>query len=826
MKLRGRVLFSIALAWGILFIITFAGAYAFLLKNFVDLERSEVIDTLSSAEQTLNQFHHSVGTLTSDWAHWNDAYDWLKGKRNGFVDNNLKVESIATVKVNFLAYYFMNGKPAFETAVDLDKVKTIPLPAGLKTYLTPRSAFMHHPEVTESTTGYLDLPEGIMMVSSAAVLKTDNSGPPVGTMIAGRFIRQEIIDKIASTINNKVKLYARDQFLQNPDLMAVVKQVQQSQDHSLVSAVNEKLINGFTIIKDIHGETIGLLEVTMPRLIYQHGLEAMGYFLGTFLILGLLLTGFLWWLLHILVLKRLETLNKQIVAISNKQELSHRVDATGKDEISSVANKVNEMLSIIQVSQEDLEHRVEERTAELQSANIQLTHEIDARKIVEKELLESKESLAVLAHYDSLTGLPNRVLFNDTLNKILKNTDRRKKMAVIFMDLDRFKNINDALGHGIGDAVLKQCAERFKGFLRPEDLLARLGGDEFIALIQNTANDQLMPIAETLLEAFKTPVVIGQREFFITTSIGISIYPDDGTTLEELEKNADMAMYKAKKSGGGAYQFYSAEMNTYAQNLIETETSLRKAINNQEFVVFYQPKYELLTRTIVGVEALIRWNHPTKGLVFPLDFIKLAEETGLILQIGEWVLREACQQAKSWQIKGYKPISVAVNLSAVQFRNLDLVQMTSNILKETGLAPEYLELEVTESAVLQNVQAAIDKMNEIKALGVKISLDDFGTGYTSLGYLKKFPIDVLKIDQTFVKGIPESHEDSSIFNAINALAHDLGMKVVAEGVETIEQLDYLTEAGCDMVQGYFFSRPVPEKKLLSLLDEEKRNAQE
>jgi diguanylate cyclase (GGDEF)-like protein len=492
------------------------------------------------------------------------------------------------------------------------------------------------------------------------------------------------------------------------------------------------------------------------------------------------------------------------------------VDETGSDELSSVSSRINHMMSIIEASHLKLEHRVKERTHELQKTNIQLQQEIAERKIVEKELIIHKEHLVRLAHYDSLTSLPNRVFFNEMLNKTLNQAKRQGKMlAILFIDLDRFKNINDALGHPIGDRVLKEVANRFSTVLRAGDVLARLGGDEFILLLNDIEQPKFAsPVAEKILHLCAQPIKVDTHEFFITTSIGICVYPGDGDSLEDLLKNADMAMYKAKRAGGGIFQYYTKEMNLEAHEHIKLEASLRKAIKNNEFILHYQPKLNLSDGNMMGVEALIRWESPELGMVSPAKFIPLAEETGLIMQIGEWALREACRANKSWQNQGYKPISTAVNLSPKQFRHQDIAQLVKTILQETDLAPEYLELEITETAVMDNVDAAINRLNDISKMGVKITIDDFGTGYTSISYLKQFPVSVLKIDQSFIKGIPDNQDDLAITTAVIALAHSLNMHVVAEGVETPEQLQFLADHDCDMVQGYYLSRPLPEAKIL------------
>lgn len=427
-----------------------------------------------------------------------------------------------------------------------------------------------------------------------------------------------------------------------------------------------------------------------------------------------------------------------------------------------------------------------------------------------------KDHLVNLTYYDSLTALPNRVYFNETLNKTLNHASRHKKiMAVLLIDLDRFRHINDAFGHSTGDLVLMEVAKRFKTTLRAGDVIARMDGDEFIILLSDIEHAKFASfVAEKIVQCTPLPMVVDNHAITLTASIGISVYPTDGNSLEDLQRNAAKAMHQAKEAGSGVFHYFTKAMNLEAHKHIQLEVALKKAISNHEFILHYQPKLNLSDGSIEGVEALIRWDNPEVGLITPSEFIPLAEETGLILKIGEWALREACQTNQAWQTQGYEPITVAVNLSAKQFQHPNIAELVKNILAESGMDPKYLELEITETAVMEDVDAAITKLNDIQKMGVRISIDDFGTGYTSISYLKKFPINTLKIDQSFIKDIPGDANNTAITSAVIALAHTLGMKVVAEGVETAEQLQYLADNACDIVQGYYLSRPLPEQKIV------------
>ncbi len=427
----------------------------------------------------------------------------------------------------------------------------------------------------------------------------------------------------------------------------------------------------------------------------------------------------------------------------------------------------------------------------------------------------SEQRIHRLAYYDALTHLPNRTLFQDRLHTALQSAERQKGWVVLmFLDLDRFKPINDSLGHAAGDRMLKEMATRLLGCVDDDDTVARMGGDEFTLLLQPRANREMalnraIHVAEQILGSLVKPFVLEGREFFVTASIGIALSPQDGNELSQLMKNADTAMYHAKERGKNNFQFYQADMNASALERLELESDLRHALEQDEFVLYYQPQFSGDGKRLTGAEALLRWRHPRRGLVPPGDFIPVLEELGLVVDVGDWVISEACRQLKSWHLAKVRVPKVSVNISARQFSDGQLGTRIANILKEIGLPPACLELELTESILMREVSEAMQILDGLKNLGLSIAVDDFGTGYSSLNYLKQFPIDVLKIDRTFVDGLPSGEQDAQIARAIIAMAHSLNLAVIAEGVETQEQLDFLREHGCDEVQGYLFGRPMP-----------------
>ncbi|AXS79447.1 bifunctional diguanylate cyclase/phosphodiesterase [Dechloromonas sp. HYN0024] len=470
----------------------------------------------------------------------------------------------------------------------------------------------------------------------------------------------------------------------------------------------------------------------------------------------------------------------------------------------------------VQRAQEELEAHVALRTAELAEANVRLQQEI-----VEHQ--QAQEAIHQMAHYDALTGLPNRNLLHDRIAQALSQAKRKKeKVGILFVDLDHFKTINDSLGHQVGDLLLAQVAQRMSYVLRTTDTLARLGGDEFLLLVPSIESESdLVTIAEKLIEVLIQPIPVQCHSLHITPSIGICHFPQDGEDSETLMRNADTAMYHAKAQGRNGYQFFASHMNAEVDDRFRMESQLRYAISRDELSIHYQPLIDAATQRIHGAEALLRWNSRVLGSVSPARFIPAAEDSGSIVLIGAWVLEQACRQLKAWHALGHDHLVLAVNLSPRQFRQTDLVSMITRILKETGLPPASLELEITESSLMHNVSEVIAKLQQLVGLGVRLAIDDFGTGYSSLAYLKNFPVHKLKIDQSFVRDLTSGEQSVGIVRTIISLAQNLRLDVLAEGVETAEQHRQLVDLGCQYLQGYLFARPMPAADLLLALQAEK-----
>jgi diguanylate cyclase (GGDEF)-like protein len=436
---------------------------------------------------------------------------------------------------------------------------------------------------------------------------------------------------------------------------------------------------------------------------------------------------------------------------------------------------------------------------------------------------EAKQDLAQVTNFDVLTGLPNRFLFLDRLGHAISRSARSHRMvAVMLLDIDNFKTINDTLGHTHGDLLLQDIADRLRRCVLEDDTLARIGGDEFSIVLEGVSEiEEIAMIAQKIVDIFSLPFTPSGQEIYVTPSMGITIYPMDGHDSDTLLKNADAAMYAAKEYGRNHFRFYTTDMNALAIERFAMEGALRRAMEREEFALHYQPQVDIKSGQVIGVEALLRWNHPERGMVPPGEFIPLLEENNLIIPVGEWVLRTACAQSRAWQDAGLPPLRMAVNLSARQFRQDNLVEMIDSILQESGISPKLLELELTEGLLMENTSETSMILEQLKSRGVQVAIDDFGTGYSSLSYLKRFPIDRLKIDRSFVRDIITDSNDAAIAVAVISLGRSLGLSVIAEGVETPDQLEFLGVQKCDEYQGYHFSRPVPPEEIVCLFKPEK-----
>lgn len=653
--------------------------------------------------------------------------------------------------------------------------------------------------------GIWTLNEESMLVASYPVVARNSDGEVLGYIFFGQYLNDKTVAELSDAMNLNISVDT----ISSSEYTVLKGDNHGSFGIETVEVINENTIVGSRYCTDTLNEKAVKLSVTENRDIYNVGKRTMLFTIVTVAVIFSVVMLLLWTLINKIVVKRITTLHKNVTAITMGKDLSKRVDVSGsKDEIYYLSANINDMLDVSEQFNLDLQSAnkvLEKRSHELLSAN--------------EALIGEKEKIKHMAYHDNLTNLPNGVYFNDYLNRqILTATRIDKSMAVLFIDLDGFKMINDTLGHAAGDELLVSVARRLSSVLRKSDFVARIGGDEFIILIADSESiNGIETIANKILKKLAEPFMISGQECFISASIGISQFPIDGSSAEELTKNADLAMYKAKDDGKGKYRFCSRDMKAQIVENMMLSNQLWRALERNEFELYYQPQLNCYTSQIIGMEALIRWNHAERGLVLPSKFIGLAEQTGAINLIGEWVLRTAAIQCKKWQDQYMPDLRMAVNLSVKQLQNYDIVEHVRSILDLTKMNPGTLELEVTESVFVKEVEFVINILNQLKALGVEIAIDDFGTEYASMNYLKHMPVNRIKIAMPFVQGLDVSEKDQAITKAIIILAKNMGMSVIAEGVETRSQHDFLMQKLCDETQGFYFYKPLPAHEIETIL---------
>ncbi|WP_205743390.1 EAL domain-containing protein [Geobacter sp. FeAm09] len=824
-----------------MFLLLYLVTKVFLLDSFARIEIQEAAENVERAVNLINDEANSLNIVCSDYSAWDDAYRYVRDGNQAFEKSNLTSPTFAKQRLNLIMYLNNAGEVIYGKAFDPEKNRLTPAPAGLSRHISPGSLLLSHMVPDSTVKGVINLPEGLMIIASRPVLTSEYKGPIRGTLLMGRYLNTAEVAGLATMARLSLQLLPAG----TTNTPGEAGKRLSEANPRVVEADGFRYINGYALVKDVYGHKAFIVKVTDRRTIYGKGMRAVGYFLLCFLGLVLGFAAIVRFLLGKLAVSRQqgkELEQRYSLVIEGANEgiiITDRANGTIIESNGAIQNYLGytaeELVGlnlgqlafgdaaitdtlIERLLQQKREYRLRRKDgsaldAEL-SAGLIPYEGREALCIMVKDIRERKqfeETLFFQANHDLLTGIPNRYLLHDRLEQALAAARREGHIvAVLLLDLDNFKIINDTYGHPVGDQLLKSVANRLKSVVRSGDTIARIGGDEFVIILTRIGRiEDVILVAEHLLRHFFEPFVVNGNEFFVSPSIGLALYPNDDDSAVALLTKADTAMYHVKDKGRAGFQFFTTEMNTRVVDRMELEIGLRRALERGEFVIHYQPKVELATRRIQGMEALVRWNHPERGLIPPDTFIPLAEETGLIIMIGEWVLRTVCEQSNAWQAEGLPPMTMAVNISARQFKQQDLVERIGAILAETGFDPALLELELTESYLMNNVDEAVAKLHALKGMGLGLSLDDFGTGYSSLGYLKRFPIDVVKIDKSFVDDILVNPDDATIVRTIILMAHNLNMTVVAEGVETGEQLSFLAEHNCEMIQGYYFGRPLP-----------------
>jgi len=826
-----------------------------LLDNFRQMEEQQALQNIEQASSAMANELDSLGKEASDRARENNASAFMQNPTPDFIARNLPDNTFSFHKISIIMFVSPSGKTVYSAEVVPDKGETRPIAEETAAVLARKALQL---KSAGSGNGVVLLAEGPILFASRPIVDAAGEKPAHGFLLLGRRIDAELLAGISLITQLPVTVQPLNTGEIPPDFQKVLRE-HQIDKKPYVMATDSKQIAGYSMLRDISGSPALIMKVTADSKLYAQGLTAARYFMLWFSLAALVAALIINILFDKLLLTRqkgeeseekyrsvVNQATEGIVIIdANDKRILESNDAFQKlvgcqpDEFSgkqitdlffdSDTPSIDHTILHLLKGKRDLKlRRTDGSQVDVEiSASFIAHHGNDAVCFMVHDMTERKrfeERLVYEATHDTLTNLPNRNLLNDHLDRALAFVKRHQQnLALLLLDLDNFKIVNDTLGHSAGDRLLEEVAARLLQCVRKYDIVARLGGDEFVILMSGIRdNNHVISIADKVVAIFSQPFQIMEHEMFITVSVGIAIAPENGDKAEILLMNADTAMYHVKGSGKNGYEFFNEDMNARISERLEQETKLRRALERDEFCLHYQPKIDLASGTIVGMEALIRWI-PEKGRIIPpLDFIPLLEETGLIVPVGEWVIREACRQNREWHLAGIENLVVSTNMSARQFYQANLPEVIAQILRETSLEPRYLKIELTESIVMQDIDVAVGILKRLKEMGLSLSIDDFGTGYSSLAYLKRFPVDELKIDKSFVNGLETDANDSTIVNTIISMAHSMQLKVVAEGVETAGQLELLRERRCEEVQGFYFSKPLTarlfEEKMRSIIN--------
>lgn len=765
MKLRNKISVIVLVIWASMATFFYFGSHRVILDSYLKLEKHEITNDIDRTEAALNQLIDSVQLSVKDWSIWDETYRFVHDKNNAFIKSTLALSSFQSIDIDMILFYDTNGKLIHSAAVNSDRTKRIPVPDELLDSLKPKGVILHLPDITSSSQGMISIPSGILLIASHSIITSESTGPVRGTLVMAKYLTNAVMKKIEKLSGTDAMLFRLPQTINHKELSPIYKKLITGHDTEVIT--NENKISAYRMLTDINGKKIAILKIEELRNIYQIGIETIRYSNIIVIIYSIIITIILWLLLQFLIVKRIEKLGRNVRATDTNKKSFHHALSNLADEVSSV---------------ERLFHR---------------------------------------ATHDPLTGLANRSSLYESFNRLIAGLDENsEKIVVIYIDLDHFKRINDTLGRDVGDQLLLVTAKRLSATLRDEDIAARLGGDEFVIVLTDVKKDEIESVTNRIFKAVNRAFKHDNHEIYVSCSMGVCVYPEDGATIETLIKKADMALYHAKENGRNHYQFYSESLHQSINETYRKEIELQNAIDAKQLCLYYQPIYNLRTKQIVSLEALIRWNHPTRGLLSASEVIPLAESTDLIYPIGEWVLKTACMQVKEWQNKGLPVVPVAVNISSAQMKQSSISEIVIEALHASSLDSKLLQIEITETGFIDLNPKLLKDLEGLRASGIKLTIDDFGTGYAGLGYLKSLPVHKLKIDQSFIRDIQTDPDDKAITLAIIAIAHQLNLDVTAEGVENIEQYNFMCYHQVDEVQGFFLSKPLSAEDCERLLSGE------
>ncbi|MEQ1821221.1 MAG: EAL domain-containing protein [Fimbriimonadaceae bacterium] len=761
-------------------------------SSFAELERRDVSKNVARASDAIGQKVAELHGKTLDWAIWDDTYQFMKDKNKAYIDSNL---SVVNLKLDAILYIDSQGKVFYSRPVAQKEGLKLVNGAELAKELGFSRSVNNRPGKGTPVSGLISHQGVPLMISIRPITKTSGEGVSPGWLIFARYLDSVELKDVAQATHLDIRFLK----INGSSIDLEAKQVMSDLTGraSTTRPISDTAISGYKLLTDLYDQPLRVLRTEETRSAFAEGQRSIHFLIKGLVAVAVIFIVVTLFVLERNVMSRLFNLTKQVVEVNDLPNSRMRVEPTGRDEIMLLGNEINVMLANLEAgaqklraSEEALRHHNENLEAMVAARTSEIEHQ---------------------AFHDKLTGLPNRALYMDRLSIALEKAKRSPfGTATLFLDLDNFKLVNDSLGHDMGDRLLVEVATRLCRAVRSGDTVARLGGDEFTVLLEDieSAEDTVI-IVERILSSLREPIQLGTRETFACASIGIAFTTDPSLGAANLLQNADIAMYRAKANGKTGYVVFEESMLDQAMERLELETDLRRAVESGEIYVNYQPLIDLETGQIIGCEALARWSHAERGFVSPGQFIPIAEETGLIVPIGYWILEEACKQARAWSTEfGLSQFVMSVNLSGKQLQRPDAISMIDGILERTGLSPACLKIELTESVLMEDRTDLIQKMRDLKDLGIDLALDDFGTGYSSLSTLRSFPIDTLKIDRAFISRLGEEDEAMAIVEAIVGMARTMKMDVTGEGVETPAQAEIIRSLGCKTGQGYLFDKPL------------------
>ena len=817
MQLRSRIITAIFIVFVLLGVADQVVQRGVIFPQFLALEQEEAVKNIRRCREAILQELKHLGVLCRDWSAWDDTYRFIDDGNQEYEESTLLPGSFKSGGLNLVYYFQANGECRWGKCYDLTSLREVPLPGFHERLKTSREDFTSHVSIDSVKKGIVETPLGPMMLVSLPILTGEQTGPVRGALVMGRLLDPKRVADISAQIKVPFTVAVIDKDKLSPPGTDALKQAGTT-NRPIVTEIDANRSVGFTHFQDINNRPLLQVEAQIDRRFSQRGRQALQFASLSLMLSGALVLGFLLFLIQRIVINPILTLTNHAITLGANGDLTKKIALPAKDEVGILAGEFDRMvdrLSDMHQRLMDLSRQAAQAQFEvLESANKQLQHEVTER-------CKAQELLLAAATHDALTQLPNRTSFIESLRNSCAQFGAHEQAfdAVFFLDIDNFKIVNDVYGHRGGDQLLEQVAERLKKNYRYSDcsasdvadLAARFGGDEFVLLVRNLPSVlEASTVARRLITALKEPFAVGRDELVITTSIGIAIIDRQDTSPDEILRLADVAMYQAKLAGKDQFAIFDGQMHQSLVRRLEIETALPCALERHELQLKYQPIYDAATGQLEAFEALLRWKNPELGEITPDEFIPVAEETRLMGSIGEWVLRQACWQLSMWRqaVPQATRLRLSVNVSRKQLVWPGFLDSVHSILAEFPGIGSSLNFEITESAVMEQPQVISQVLAELRQLGIQIHMDDFGTGHSSLSCLHLLPIDVLKIDRSFVMNMESNADYEAVIQSIISLAHHLHVKVVAEGVESSAQVNSLRDLGCEFLQGFFFSRPV------------------